>query len=96
MTHQQYDNTGKGALFVNNRKQSDKHPDMNGKINVNGVDYYLSGWWKQTAKGEILSLSLGQPVEQRQEQAPQAARGRGRPQPVQQHGGRDIDDDIPF
>jgi hypothetical protein len=95
MTHQQYSNENRGALFVNDRKQSDKHPDMNGKINVNGVDYYLSGWWKQTTKGEILSLSLGQPVEQRQEQAPQASRGRGRPQPVQQ-APADMDDDIPF
>lgn len=100
---QQYDNTGKGALFVNDRKQSDKHPDMNGKININGVDYWLSGWWKQTQRGEILSLSLGQPVNQQQQQAPQAhTRGRGRPQTQQPepqgYGGSDgfEDRDIPF
>lgn len=97
---QQYDNTGKGALFVNDRKQSDKHQDMNGKININGVDYWLSGWWKQTQRGEILSLSLGQPVNQQQQQAPQQpARGRGRPQPQQeQYTGNDgfEDSSIPF
>jgi hypothetical protein len=87
---------------VNDRKQSDKHPDMNGKININGVDYWLSGWWKQTQRGEILSLSLGQPVNQ-QQQAPQAhTRGRGRPQTQQSepqgYGGSDgfEDRDIPF
>lgn len=103
MADQQYDQTNRGALFVNDRKQSDKHPDMNGKININGVDYWLSGWWKQTQRGEILSLSLGQPVNQQQQQAPQAhTRGRGRPQTQQPepqgYGGSDgfEDRDIPF
>lgn len=102
MSHQQYSNENRGALFVNDRKQTEKHPDMQGKINVNGVDYYLSGWWKQTAKGEILSLSLGQQVEQRQAEAPQASRDRGRPQTQQPepqgYGGSDgfEDRDIPF
>ena len=90
---QQYDNTNKGALFINDRKASDKHPDMNGKLNVNGVDHWISGWWKQTANGEILSLSLGQPVEQKQAPSPR----RGRPQPAQPNTlhTEDIDDDIP-
>lgn len=99
MSHQQYSNENRGALFVNDRKQTEKHPDMQGKINVNGVDYYLSGWWKKTTKGEILSLSLGQQVEQRQEEAPQAARGRGRPQPVSRQPGENDgfeDSSIPF
>lgn len=103
MADQQYDQTNRGALFVNDRKQSDKHPDMNGKININGVDYWISGWWKQTQRGEILSLSLGQPVNQQQQQTPQAhTRGRGRPQTQrpesQGYGGGDgfEDRDIPF
>lgn len=103
MADQQYDQNNRGALFVNDRKQSDKHPDMNGKININGVDYWLSGWWKQTQRGEILSLSLGQPVNQQQQQAPQAhTRGRGRQQTQQPepqgYGGSDgfEDRDIPF
>lgn len=92
----QYDNTSRGALFVNDRKQSDKHPDMQGKINVDGVDYYLSGWWKQTAKGEILSLALGKRVDEHPTQQTQPSRGRGRPQARQEAQFEDIDDDIPF
>lgn len=102
---QQYDNTNKGALFVNSRKLSDRHPDMNGKINIDGVEYWLSGWWKQGRESEFLSLSLGQRVEQQQETqhpAPQPTRGRGRPQTQQPepqgYGGSDgfEDRDIPF
>ena len=36
----EYDNTNSGAFFVNDRKQKETHPDYNGKINVEGKDYY--------------------------------------------------------
>lgn len=96
---QQYDNRNKGILFVNDRKTTDKHPDMNGKLNINGVEHWFSGWWKQGNKGEFLSISLGAPVEQQQQpqrqQQAQPARGRGRPAPVQQ--AEDLpDESIPF
>lgn len=53
-----YDNTNTGVLFENNKKQSDKHPDKTGKLNVGGVDYYISAWNKSSAKGSFLSLSV--------------------------------------
>ncbi len=53
-----YDNTNRGVFFTNNRKKTDKHPDMTGKINVNGVDYELSGWKKQGKNGEFISLGI--------------------------------------
>ena len=31
-----YDDTNKGVLFRNERKENEKHPDYNGNINVNG------------------------------------------------------------
>lgn len=40
----QYDNTNKGAIWGNKDKQSDKHPDFKGSINIEGVEYWLSGW----------------------------------------------------
>lgn len=39
-----YDNTNKGAIWGNKDKQSDKHPDFKGSINIDGVEYWLSGW----------------------------------------------------
>lgn len=103
-----YDNTNKGVLFDNDRKETDKHPDMNGTININGVEHWFSGWWKQGAKGEFLSLSIGKPKEQQQARQPaQAApvrRGGNRPsaqQPQQparktSAGFDEADDDIPW
>ena len=72
----EYDNNNRGALFINDRKESDKHPDWKGRLNINGVDHWLSGWKKQTAKGPVLSLSLGDPCEKQApppEPAPRSA-----------------------
>lgn len=59
-----YDNTNRGVLFDNDRKEQDTHPDMTGTLNVNGVDHWFSAWWKDGQRGEFLSLSLGKPKEQ--------------------------------
>lgn len=58
MADKEFDNTNRGALFRNNRKTTDKHPDYTGQINVNGVDFWISAWSKQSAKGPLLSLSV--------------------------------------
>ena len=77
----QYDNTNRGALFDNDRKESDRHPDMTGTLNINGVDHWFSGWWKDSeTKGEYLSLSIGDPKERQQQQRqrdPEQSQRRG-------------------
>jgi len=66
-----YDNTNRGVLFDNDRKETDNHPDMTGTLNINGVDHWFSGWWKDGSRGEFLSLSIGKPKDQQQaRQAP--------------------------
>ena len=55
----QFDNTNRGSLFVNDRKEKDTHPDRTGSINVDGVEYFLDGWLKTSASGkQFLSLSV--------------------------------------
>jgi hypothetical protein len=53
-----FDNTNRGALFKNDRKQADKHADYTGKLNVGGKDYWISGWVKEGKSGKFFSLSV--------------------------------------
>ena len=90
-----YDNTNRGVLFKNDRKEKDTHPDYKGSINADGVEYWLSAWMKEGEKGKFMSFSLT-PKEATQTAA-QAAQQAAPPQrqqaaPVVQ----DLDDDIPF
>jgi uncharacterized protein (DUF736 family) len=55
----EYDNTNRGVLFRNDKKESEKHPDFTGSIDVGGVDHYLSGWIKESKQGKkFFSLSV--------------------------------------
>jgi uncharacterized protein (DUF736 family) len=54
-----YDNTNRGALFKNAEKANPKHADYNGNINVNGEEFWLNAWIKQSKNGtKYLSLSI--------------------------------------
>ena len=72
----QYDNTNKGIFFKNDRKEKDSHPDYKGSINIEGVEYWLSGWIKvnsQDASKRFISLSV-QPKQQAVPEPRQAPR----------------------
>lgn len=54
-----YDNTNTGALFFEQDKDSDRHPDYKGSVNVNGKEYWISAWDKVSKKGtNFISLSV--------------------------------------
>lgn len=85
----QYDNTNRGVLFENDRKETDNHPDLTGKLNVNGVEHYISAWWKDGRNGgQFLSISLGRPVDQQQQERPQPPARRGPPPSSGGYGNR--------
>jgi len=48
----QFDNTNRGALFKNGRREKDTHPEYRGSINVGGEDYWLSAWVKTAKDGQ--------------------------------------------
>ena len=59
----EYDNSNRGALFrVTDKLGNEKRPDYSGNLNVNGVDYELSGWMKVSKKGnKFMSLTIKEP-----------------------------------
>ncbi len=58
--YEQKQNTG--AIFKNDKKTSEKHPDYRGKINVNGHDLEIALWLKESAKGvKYFSASISEP-----------------------------------
>jgi uncharacterized protein (DUF736 family) len=55
----EYDNTNRGVLFRNDKKETEKHPDFTGSMDVGGVDHYLSAWVKESKQGKkFFSLSI--------------------------------------
>jgi len=52
----------KGAIFKNDKKESDKHPDYRGGINVDGKEYDIALWLNTSAKGvKYFSASVSEP-----------------------------------
>ena len=83
----EYDNTNRGVLFVNDKKEpGDKKPDRTGSLNVDGVEYFIDGWLRKSQAGAtFLSLSV---------KRKDAAR---KPAPQKPSTGfDDMTDDIPF
>ena len=66
-----YDNTNGGALFPNDRKEKETHPDLRGSINVNGIDYWIKAWKKEAKSGvKFLSLAVNAKEEKPETSSP--------------------------
>ena len=58
MSNQHIQQPGKGVLFMNDRKTSEKHPDWKGTLTLSdGTPVKIAGWTKQTPKGSLISLA---------------------------------------
>ena len=80
-----YDNTNRGAIFRNEKKSTEKHPDMNGSINIEGKEYWISGWSNVSKAGaKYLSLSVSAKDEQPTQSKPAPSNAV------------EFDDDLPF
>lgn len=55
-----YDNSNRGALFKNKKKEDgDKRPNYTGSLNVGGTDYWISAWLETSKAGErFMSLAV--------------------------------------
>lgn len=81
---------GNGALFKNDRKESDNHPDYKGDCKVGGVDYWISAWIKEGKKGKFMSLAL------KPKEARDAAPTTRKPNDKDPRDLSDLDSDVPF
>lgn len=85
MAYEPKDNTG--SLFVNDRKEKDSHPDSRGSALIDGVEYWVSAWRKESRDGRrFLSLAF-------QKKEDRGRRDEARQEPI---GGPALDDAIPF
>ena len=80
-----------GAIFKNDNKKADNHPDYKGKVNVNGKEMEVALWMKTSAKGvKFFSVSFSEPYIKTNE--PQINGTLKQPNYVN----LDANDDLPF
>lgn len=82
----EYDNTNRGILSRNERRESDNHAEYTGTINVAGTEYWLSAWVKtrKDGSGKFFSLSVKEKDAKKPEPRKQSSRVE------------EMTDDIPF
>lgn len=79
-----YDNTNRGAVWPNKKREKDTQPHWTGSLNVEGVEYWVSAWKKaDDAKENAPSISFAIRPKDEAQEAPAAEQGA-------------FDDDIPF
>jgi hypothetical protein len=60
MPPEEYDNEMRGVLFPQ-EPETDKHPNMTGTVQVNGVKYRLAGWTRESKAGKkYVSLAVSE------------------------------------
>lgn len=93
----QYDNNLTGIISKNERKTDDKHPDIKGQCEIDGVQYWVDGWQKKRNSdgGKFYSLRFKR-KDAAQQQPAQRSAPAAKPAPANSGGFEDMDSDIPF
>jgi len=81
----EFSNTNRGTLGKNKNPKSKKSPEYTGSLNVNGVDYWVSGWVQVNSKTGEKFFSLA--VNLKEEQSEKVSTQNVEPE---------YDDSIPF
>lgn len=93
-----YDNTNRGSIWANQKKQKESHPEFTGSLNVEGVEYWVSAWKRKpdaNPNAPALSFSVKR-KDDNSGQSPQQASAAQNAAPQQQQNNDFPDDDIPF
>ena len=89
----EYDNNMRGVLFKNKEKRSDKDPEYRGRIEVEGVENWLSAWINESQKDGIKYMSLRV---NHKDQAKVKDNGKSAPAGEQAPFAEQMNDEIPF
>jgi len=90
----QYDNEKRGALFQNEKRDKPNSPNYTGTIAINGEEFWLSAWVKESKSGKrFLSLSAS-PKEAPRNVKDDFLDGPVSGDGIKPTGGRGIPDDI--
>jgi len=47
-----FDNTNRGSIWKNEKKETEKHPDFTGTANLDGVEVWVSAWKRKPGASE--------------------------------------------
>jgi len=87
--YQQKPNTG--AIFKNEKKQKDTHPDYRGTIDVDGVPKEISLWVKKSKSDKsYFSVQISEPWKPEQKATQKTET------PTSNNSSKVVDDDLPF
>jgi hypothetical protein len=78
----EYDNKNTFTLNKNDKGDNPRRPDYRGKLNVDGIEFTLSGWVREGANGKFISGSVAMVEAKTEERAKPAVEG--------------ADEDVPF
>ena len=78
----QYDNTNTFTLNKNDKGDNPKRPDYRGKLNLDGIEFTLSGWVREGANGKFISGAVAMVEAKTEERSKPAVEG--------------ADEDVPF
>ena len=91
-----YDDTNTFILFVNDKGDNPKRPDRKGKININGVEYKLSGWISTNEDGTPKLDKSGKPMLRGKVEPADENQARPAARQAEPAGDFQDDENIPF
>jgi hypothetical protein len=83
----EYEKNMTGVLSKNDKAGNEKRPDYKGSAEIEGVQYWVSAWIRDGAKGKFMSMKYD---------AKEVQAAKPAPKPVASAGYGDDDEDIPF
>lgn len=86
----EYDNSNRGVLFKNDRKEKDTDPDYKGSyMNGDGADHWLNAWLAKDKNGNTYMKLSTKPKDEVHNKGMQQARQAVAPS-------QEFEDDLPF